>query len=220
MVQYDQFDTMFKNGLPTREKATNCTCSPPETPRSPSQSDVHMHPQLRRLSSSHNTQSQHCSCCHMKRGSFQDLSLTRSHSHHNHNHSGDDEESWDNFCPDIQMPTEMPPRVTVRNHTRRHSGLCPGNVVSQTHSDGTHSPTQMTTKHNSGFQHNCHCEVVTPTENLSERYGLIEEPGIILEKRASLEKEAANKVSEIMHDEMVADMEARSPDSDDCVSSY
>jgi len=196
-------------------------CLPSEYSRSltltPGQSDVHVHPQLRRLSSSHNTQSHYCSCCHMKRGSSQDLSLTHSHSHHNHS---PDEESWDGFCPDIQMPNEMPPRVTVRNHTRRHSGLCPGNLVSQTHSDGTHSPTQMTTKHSSGYHHNCRCEVVTPTENLTERYGLVEEPGIILEKRASLDKEAANKVSEIMHDEMMADMEARSPGSDDCVSSY
>ena len=118
------------------------------------------------------------------------------------------------------MPAEMPPRVTVRNHIRRHSGLCPGNVVTQTHSDGTHSPTQMTTKDGSGYHHNCRCEVVTPTENLSERYGLIEEPTIILEKRMGLEKQAADKVSEIMHDEMVADREAGSPGSDDCVSSY
>jgi hypothetical protein len=67
----------------------------------------------------------------------------------------------------------------------------------------------MTTKHSAGYQHNCHCDVVTPTENVSERYGLVEEPEIILEKRISLEKHAADKVAEIMHDEMVADMEAK-----------
>lgn len=138
----------------------------------------------------------------MKRCASHELQLTRRDSHH----SGD-EESWEGFCPDIAMPTELPPRV--RNHTRRHSGLCPGNLVSQTHVDGRTSPTQMTTKHSAGYQHNCHCDVVTPTENLSERYGLVEEPEIILEKRISLEKHAANKVAEIMHDEMVADMEAK-----------
>jgi hypothetical protein len=142
------------------------------------------------------------------RRSSQELLLTRSHDH------SPDEESWDGFCPDIPMPTDVSPRP-AHHHTRRHSGLCPNDVISQEHIDGTSSPTQITVKahrscrHNkTGYHHNCHCDTVTPVENLSERYGLVEEPEEIQRKRQSMEKEAADEVTEIMHEELMADMEA------------
>ena len=163
-----------------------------------------VHPRLRRLSSSHSPPQQFCSKCHMRRSS-QNLILTRTHSHHS------EDEGYESFCPDICMPTELP---RPRNHTRRHSGLCPGNLISQEHSDGRTSPTQMTVKypsarHNSGYNNKCHCETVIPTENLSERYGLVEEPEEIKPERQSLDAQAANEMAEIMREEMVADMEAR-----------
>jgi len=132
-------------------------------------------------------------------------------SHHDHS---PEEETWDGFCPDISMPSHASPRQTL-HHTRRHSGLCPENVISQEHCDGRSSPTQITLKprvcHHtkSGYHHECHCESVTPVENLSERYGLVEEPEEIEQKRKSLEKQAADEVAEIMHAELLADMEAK-----------
>lgn len=89
-------------------------------------------------------------------------------------------------------------------------------MILSKHADGTSSPTQITVKarscrHNkSGYHHDCHCSSVTPVENLSERYGLVEEPQEISRKTQSLDKQAAEKVAEIMHDELLADMEAQS----------
>lgn len=72
---------------------------------------------------------------------------------------------------------------------------------------GSHSPSGATA---------CHCETVLPVENLSERYGLVEEPATMMldspphhQRRESLEKEAADQLSDIMHEELIADMEAR-----------
>lgn len=143
----------------------------------------------------------------MRRPSQEHLALTRSHSH------SPDEESWDGFCPDIHMPEHAPARPV--HHTRRHSGLCPQDLITaQSHHDGRTSPhTQMTFKarhcpHNaSGYHHNCHCETVTPLENLRERYGLVEEPAKT--RRDSLEGEAADEMADIMHEELMADLEAR-----------
>lgn len=110
------------------------------------------------------------------------------------------------------MPKEVVPRSP--HHSRRHSGLCPESVISQEHSEGHASPIQMMVKPRSchhtksGYHHDCHCEAVRPVENLDERYGLVEEPEEILQQRHSLEKEAADRVAEIMHAELVADMEA------------
>jgi hypothetical protein len=61
----------------------------------------------------------------------------------------------------------------------------------------------------SGYHHDCHCEKVTPFENLSERYGLVEEPEETVQQRRSLEHQAAEQLAEILHEELVADMEAR-----------
>ncbi|KAJ9639311.1 uncharacterized protein PV06_10028 [Exophiala oligosperma] len=205
MVQYDQFSQMFGGGLPTREKATE---SHPDIVRSPSQTEMAgaLHPRLRRLSQSHSPPQHYCAKCHMRRSS-QNLVLTRSHSHL----SSDDEES-ESFCPDICMPTEVPrPRV----HTRRHSGLCPGNLVSQEHNGGRTSPTQMTLKqsaqHNSGSNTKCHCETILPSDNLDERYGLVEEPEEIKPQRQSLDHQAADQMAQIMREELIADLRARQP---------
>ncbi|EXJ77433.1 hypothetical protein A1O3_09659, partial [Capronia epimyces CBS 606.96] len=183
MVQYDPFATIMSDGaLPTRPKDAFATgtdtrdYTPPENPKTYG----NVHPQLRRLSSashhSHGHASHYCSRCHMRRPSQENLAMTRSHSH------SPDDESWDGFCPDIHMPEHAPARPL--HHTRRHSGLCPQDVVTaQAHQDGRTSPhTQMTIKARScphsaaGHHHACHCESVTPTENLTERYGLVEEP--------------------------------------------
>ncbi|KIW13416.1 hypothetical protein PV08_08604 [Exophiala spinifera] len=208
MVQYDQFPQMVDGSLPTREKATE---SHPEIARSPSQTEVTgaLHPRLRRLSQSHSPQQHYCAKCHMRRSSH-NLVLTRSRSHL----SSDDEDS-ESFCPDICMPTEVHrPRV----HTRRHSGLCPGNLISQEHNDGRTSPTQMTRKnsstpHNSASNANCHCETIIPGDNLDERYGLVEEPEEIKPRRqrASLDQQAAEQMAQIMREELIADLRARQP---------
>ena len=55
----------------------------------------------------------------------------------------------------------------------------------------------------------CNCETVIPQDNLGERYGLVEEPQGIRRKRDSLDQEAASRLADIMHQELVADMEAR-----------
>lgn len=234
MVQYDPFAPMLiTTDLPTREKTSktssgqatpstfdspissngsgpswpNLPISRKETPRSHVETGA-VHPQLRRLSSSHASNTNHyCSRCHMRRPSQEFLlGLRRDQS--------PDEETWDGFCPDIAMPNHHSPRPTL-HHARRHSGLCPDNIISQVHPDGRSSPTQITAKpqpcrHNSsGYHHDCHCENVTPVENLAERYGMVEEPTEIELKRRSTEQEAMNKVAEIMHQELLADMEAR-----------
>ncbi|KAL2429246.1 hypothetical protein ABEF95_001646 [Exophiala dermatitidis] len=209
MVQYDPFAT-FMSALPAEEKAAAAAAAaasftPPESPKS-------LHPQLRRLSSCHGHNAPYCTKCHMRRPSQEHLVNTRSRSH---SHSPD-EESWDGFCPDIHMPDHHTPTRPM-HHTRRHSGLCPQDLISAEahHSSGRTSPhtyTQMTIKarpschhqhHPAGYHHDCHCERVTPVENLSERYGLVEEPEDMLEAAA------AHEVAEIMHEELVADMEAR-----------
>ncbi|KAK5279588.1 hypothetical protein LTR20_002685 [Exophiala xenobiotica] len=208
MVQYDPFAQMLNGALPTRGKGVNGTETHADIARSPSQTEMPgaVPPRLRRLSQSHNPPQQFCSKCHMRRSS-QNLLLTHSHSHHS------EDEGYESLCPDICMPVELP---RPRNHTRRHSGLCPGNLISQEHSDGRTSPTQMTVKHpsaqhSSGYNNKCHCETIIPTENLSERYGLVEEPEEIKPKRQSLDAQAANGMAEIMREEMMADMEARQP---------
>lgn len=48
-----------------------------------------------------------------------------------------------------------------------------------------------------------------PSENLTERYGLVEEPEEVQRRSLSSEKQAADEVAEIMHAELIADMEAR-----------
>ncbi|KIV89037.1 hypothetical protein, variant [Exophiala mesophila] len=157
-----------------------------------------VNPHLRRLSSSHAPYEHYCSSCHMRRPSQELLSITT--------------DTVDDFCPDIAMPKCQRPAM---HHTRRHSGLCPENLVAQEFSDGTHSPTQMTVKpracrHNSsGYHHDCHCESVKPVDNLSARYGIDDHSGPIKVRRQSTEQEAMDQVSEIMHEEMLADMEAR-----------
>ena len=166
----------------------------------PSQHAVHS--RLRRLSSSHSPHERYCSKCHMRRPS-QELLFAPS-------------DVAEDFCPDIVMPKAQRP---IMHHARRHSGLCPDNMVAHELSDGTHSPTQITLKskpcsHNSsssatGYHHDCHCETVTPVDNLSARYGQIEDPARNVVRRKSTEKEAMDLVHEIMHEELLADMEAK-----------
>ena len=92
---------------------------------------------------------------------------------------------WEEFCPDISMPPAIMQLPSPRHHTRRHSGLCPDGFRTQER-DAGHStpPTQISIKDRrpyqqhdrpEGFHHKCHCETVTPIDNLSERYGLVEE---------------------------------------------
>ena len=191
--------------------ATECCHGKPFLTTSPDEAEIHQGAvlsQLRTLSSNQGLPSQYCSKCHMRRPSQEFLVGRR---HHDHNR---DEEMWDGFCPDISMPSQASPRPSL-HHVRRQSGLCPENIITQEHHEGGSSPTQMTLKsrichHNeSGYHHECHCETVTPTENLTERYGLGEEPGEIEQKRKRLEQQAAAEVAGIMHEELLADMEAR-----------
>jgi len=167
-----------------------------------------IHTQLRRLSSSHASSHHYCSKCHMRRSS-QDL-LNQKHDH------SPEPESWDGFCPDIVMPAQDAPRPSA-HHARRHSGLCPENLVNIDHQhDGKSSPPQVLVKHRPCRQHSnsyhqdCHCESVTPVENLSERYGIVDEPTEMeIGRRRSMEKDTMDRVTEIMHEELIADMEAR-----------
>jgi hypothetical protein len=55
----------------------------------------------------------------------------------------------------------------------------------------------------------CNCETIIPQENLDERYGLVEEPQEIRRKRESLDQESAGRLADIMHQELISDMEAR-----------
>lgn len=135
-------------------------------------------------------------------------------SKHKHDHSPE-AESWDGFCPDIAMPTQDVPRPPL-HHTRRHSGLCPESITHLNRSENKSPPAQVLAKQrpcrqsSNGYHHECHCEGVTPIENLTERYGLVDEPvDMEIERRRSIEKQAMDQVSEIMHEELIADMEAR-----------
>jgi len=232
MVQYDPFAPLLVNtDLPVREKhigSTNGNTTPSlvdsptsmnsgleipkrEAPRSHvEKDDLHpvVHPQLRRLSFSHGSFHHYCSKCHMRRPS-QDLVLKHKHDH------GPEPESWDGFCPDIAMPNQDVPRPAL-HHTRRHSGLCPENITHLDRSEGRSSPTQVLVKqrpcrHSSNnYHHECHCEEITPTENLTERYGKVDEPtDMEIERRRSIEKQAMDQVAKIMHEELIAGMEAR-----------
>ncbi|EXJ82077.1 hypothetical protein A1O1_08146 [Capronia coronata CBS 617.96] len=207
---------MSLGALPLREKGATSTVTdiqtPPESPKAYGELEYNtgaVHPQLRRLSSCHGHSSHYCTKCHMRRPSQEHLATARSNSH------SPDDESWDGFCPDIHMPEHAAARPA--HHTRRHSGLCPQDLITaKTHQDGrTSPPTQMTIKSRpchhtaSGYHHDCHCERVTPVENLSERFGLVEEPEEIVQLRRSLEMEAADQMTEIMHEELVADLQAR-----------
>ncbi|KAK5053721.1 hypothetical protein LTR84_001682 [Exophiala bonariae] len=232
MVQYDPFAPLLVDtDLPMRERTMrntsgNTTPSLVDSPSSLSsplenfkrrasrpeveKDEIHpaIHPQLRRLSSSHASSHHYCSKCHMRRSS-QDLLKQK------HNHSPEPE-SWDGFCPDIVMPTQDAPRPSA-HHTRRHSGLCPENLINIDHQhDGKSSPPQILVKHrpcrqhSTSYHHDCHCESVTPIENLSERYGIVDEPTEMeIDWRRSMEKDAMDRVTEIMHEELIADMEAR-----------
>lgn len=167
-----------------------------------------VHNQLRRLSSSHASSHPYCSKCHMRRSS-QDLLLKRSHDH------SPESESWDGFCPDIVMPTQDLPRSSV-HHARRHSGLCPDNLFDTERTDGKSTPPRISARqrpcqhHSNSYHHDCHCESVTPIENLSERYGMVDESTEMeVDRRRSIEKQAMDQVAEIMHEELMADMEAR-----------
>ncbi len=57
-------------------------------------------------------------------------------------------------------------------------------------------------------QKDCNCEMIIPQENLDERYGLVEEPEQIRPKRDSLDQEAAGRLADIMHQELISDMKA------------
>ncbi|KEF51142.1 uncharacterized protein A1O9_12756 [Exophiala aquamarina CBS 119918] len=228
MVQYDPFAPLFVNtDLPLREKHTDSTSgnttpslldSPTSmnssldiTKRAAPRSHVEgpaVHPQLRRLSSSHGSFHQYCSKCHMRRSS-QDRVVKDKHDH------SPEPELWDGFCPDIAMPTQDVPRPSV-HHTRRHSGLCPESIAHLDRSESQGSPAKVHVKpqpcrHTShDYHHECHCEGITPVDNLTERYGLVDEPfEMEIERRRSIEKQAMDKVADIMHEELIADMEAR-----------
>jgi len=115
------------------------------------------------------------------RRSSQELSFNRYHDHNS------DKETWDGFCPDISMPMRGSPSASL-HHTRRHSGLCPDNTISQECPSGHSLPTQITVKprpcrqNSSGYHHDYYCQNVTPVDNLSESYGLVENPGDIKEE--------------------------------------
>ncbi|KIX95344.1 uncharacterized protein Z520_08861 [Fonsecaea multimorphosa CBS 102226] len=204
MVQYDQFNGMFPlTSLPSRGRADGS-----ESPQSPSQP---IHPRLRRLSSASSAGTHYCARCHLRRTS-QERRFSLEHD------CSSSEEEWDGFCPDIAMPKEMtpPPSSSPHHHKRRHSCLCPVGVVAQEHhTNGSVSPVQMTVKeggsrcaHYGHHSNNCNCQSVLPVENLDARYGLVEEPAQT-RRKLSLEQGAATRLADIMHAELVSDMEAR-----------
>ncbi|OAP61045.1 hypothetical protein AYL99_06049 [Fonsecaea erecta] len=201
MVQYDQFNGMFPlTSLPSRGRTDGS-----ESPQSPSQP---MHPLLRRLSSASSTGPHYCARCHLRRTS-QERRFSLEHE------CSSSEEEWDGFCPDIAMPKDLTPPPSP-HHKRRHSCLCPVGVIAQEHhNSGSVSPVQMTVKEGAarcahyGHHHSkCNCQAVLPVENLEERYGLVGEPAQT-RRKLSLEKGAATQLAEIMHAEMMSDMEAR-----------
>ncbi|EXJ59222.1 hypothetical protein A1O7_06654, partial [Cladophialophora yegresii CBS 114405] len=163
-----------------------------------------VHHRLRRLSSSCAHHPRCCSKCHLR---------LPSQEHHpallRHDSTSSDEE-WDGFCPDITMPKDGQARRSVQ---RRHSSLCPTNVANHERKGSGGSPVQMLVReHDGALAHHhdkCNCETVIPRENLDERYGLVEEVSEIGQRRHSLDQEAAGRLADIMHQELMSDMEAR-----------
>lgn len=123
------------------------------------------------------------------------------------------EEEWDGFCPDIPMPNDLTQSPSRRSLQRRHSGLCPKTVTHHERKTSCGSPIQMLAKeHAESLGHHqagCNCEMTIPQENLDERYGLVEEPQQIRRKRSSVDRDAANHFKDIMHQELVSDVDAR-----------
>jgi hypothetical protein len=169
--------------------------------------DEIIHPQLRRLSSSCGNHPKHCSKCHLRLPSLEHLPALIRHE------SASSEEEWDGFCPDITMPTDLSPSSSRRSIHRQHSGLCPKNVAHHERKGSCGSPIQMLAKEHAGeLGHHfdkCNCEMVIPQENLTDRYGLVEEPVELKRKRDSLDQDTAGRLADIMHQELVSDMEAR-----------
>jgi len=205
MGQYDQFIGMFPTTtLPSRGRGI--TSQKSKSTESPHREEHGVHPGLRRLSTGRPNRPRCCSSCHLRLPSQEHLpALIR--------HDSTSSEEWDGFCPDITMPkdTTISHSPTRHFHQRRHSGLCPRNVSHHERKSSIGSPIQMLAKeHADTLNHDkCNCETIIPQDNLSERYGLVEEPQEIRRKRDSLDQEAASQLAEIMHQELMSDMEAR-----------
>ncbi|KIW67822.1 hypothetical protein PV04_07048 [Phialophora macrospora] len=206
MVQYDPFLGMFPTTtLPTRGRDA-AQASNTNTEHSPAHNEI-IHHRLRRLSSSGSHDPRCCSKCHLRLPSQDHLPALIRHD------STSSEEEWDGFCPDITMPKDLCPSPSRRSLQRRHSSLCPKNVANHERKASGSSPVQMLAKDHAdalAHHHNkCNCETIIPQENLDERYGLVEEPQEMMRKRDSLDQEAAGRLADIMHQELVSDMEAR-----------
>jgi len=205
MVQYDQFANMFPTtNLPSRgrDAAQNSN----KVGNSQEHSEI-INPRLRRLSTSYGHHPRSCSKCHLRLPSLDHLPALIRHD------STPSEEEWDGFCPDITMPKDHSHSPSRRSLQRQHSGLCPKNVTNHERKGSCGSPLQLLAKDHvdalGHHQHNCNCESIIPQDNLDERYGLVEEPRRLGRKRDSLDQETAGRLADIMHQELMADVEAR-----------
>ncbi|ETI21821.1 hypothetical protein G647_05890 [Cladophialophora carrionii CBS 160.54] len=206
MVQYDPFVGMFPAAaLPSRGR--DAAQHSNNTEHNPGHNEF-VHHRLRRLSTSGGDHPRCCSKCHLRLPSQEHRPALVRHD------STSSEEEWDGFCPDITMPKDLYHSASHRSIQRRHSSLCPTNVANHERKGSGSSPVQMLVKEQAAdalaHHHNkCNCETIIPRENLDERYGLVEEPEEIRRKRDSLDQEAAGRLADIMHQELVSDMEAR-----------